>query len=261
MQSGGATSGETYERVVDGASVMLYDPRLVSNLTQAWFEPAHWQAEGALHSVARGRGNTWFVMAPPAAAVNNVGSKIWVLRHYRRGGAMAALMADRYWYRGWEHSRPWREFMLLQAMWREALPVPRVIAARITRTGPWYRGDLVTEAIEGSVTFASCLAAGEIDSSLWFELGLLVARFHAAGACHADLNAHNVLLAENRLWLIDFDRGQRRKPGLWCDSVLVRLRRSLLKIRDGSPNARFDENEWSQVLRGYRQGLELAGSS
>ena len=117
MQSGGATSGETYERVVDGASVMLYDPRLASNLTQAWFEPAHWQAEGALHSVARGRGNTWFVIAPAAAAANTAGSKIWVLRHYRRGGAMAALMADRYWYQGWAQSRPWREFMLLQAMY------------------------------------------------------------------------------------------------------------------------------------------------
>lgn len=239
---------------------MLYDPRLASNLTQAWFDPDHWQSQGALRSVARGRGNTWFVTAPAIAAVDAAGSKIWVLRHYRRGGAMAALMADRYLYRGWEQTRPWREFMLLQAMQREALPVPRVIAARMIRTGPWYRGDLVTEAIDESATFASRLLQGRIDPSLWSKLGHLVARFHAAGICHADLNAHNVLVTDQQLWLIDFDRGTRRPPGLWCDAVLVRLRRSLLKIGDLSPAARFDEQDWVGVLQGYRQGLKGAAA-
>ena len=261
MQVGGATSGESYERVVDGASVMLYDPRLASNLTQAWFDPDHWQAQGAMRSVARGRANTWFVMAPEATAVAATDSKIWVLRHYRRGGAMAALMADRYLYRGWEQTRPWREFMLLQAMQREALPVPRVIAARMTRTGLWYRGDLVTEAIEDSATLASRLLRGLVDRSLWSQLGQLVARFHAAGICHADLNAHNVLVTDQQLWLIDFDRGTRRRPGLWCDAVLVRLRRSLLKIGDLSSEVRFDEQDWVTVLQGYREGLERAGTS
>ncbi|MGA0018818.1 MAG: hypothetical protein ACO3IL_02365 [Steroidobacteraceae bacterium] len=73
MQSGGATSGEKIERVVDGASVMLYDPRWVGNfldlpsaagessrarLLASWFEPDDWRDRGALRGVAQGRGNT-----------------------------------------------------------------------------------------------------------------------------------------------------------------------------------------------------------
>jgi 3-deoxy-D-manno-octulosonic acid kinase len=71
--------------------------------------------------------------------------------------------------------------------------------------------------------------------------------------CHADLNAHNVLLGEGEaVHLIDFDRGRLRKPGLWCDANLVRLRRSLEKVTYGLPPERFTEADWHSLLDGYR---------
>lgn len=258
MESGGAASGVSYERVVEGASVMLYDPRLASNFTATWFDPEYWQAAQALRSVAQGRGNTWFVDAPMARSAT---SKIWVLRHYRRGGGMARILGDRYWYRGWEASRPWREFMLLQSLRAEALPVPQVIGARMTRDGHWYRGDLITEAIKDSVTLASRLLEGTTSETLWWQVGHLVARLHRAGVQHADLNAHNILLAGEQLWLIDFDRSQRRAVGLWCDAVLVRLRRSLLKVSDRSAQAQFSEKDWITVLAAYREGMSVSESA
>lgn len=284
MQSGGATSGEKIERVVDGASVMLYDPRWVGNfldlpsaagessrarLLASWFEPDDWRDRGALRGVAQGRGNTWFVESPipGGEGTQAASSKIWVLRHYRRGGLMAKLWGDRYLFSRDEQTRPWREFELLQTMRTLALPVPTVVAARVERTGRWYRGDLLTEAIEDSHTLASELAQGVVPETRWRELGQLVARFHAVGIHHADLNAHNVLINPEGLWLIDFDRGLQRTPGLWCDAVLARLRRSLLKVCDslnpsdqgsqatlGSPRP-FNDEQWSDVLHGYRDGL------
>lgn len=272
MQSGRATSGGGYKRIVDGAGVMLYDPYLAGNFVQQagsqsgvesgtvlgqWFEPDWWRARGALRSIAQGRGNTWFVESPiPMTEAHDPDtSKIWVLRHYRRGGLMAKLLDDRYRFDRWEQARPWREFELLQLMRGLGLPVPRVVAARVQREGHWYRGDLLTEAIERSYTLASRMQEGDCPEPLWREVGQLIARFHAAGIHHADLNAHNLLISPQGLWLIDFDRGRQRAVGLWCDAVLARLHRSLLKIVDQNPAIRFGDEHWAAVLRGYRDGL------
>ena len=50
---------------------------------------------------------------------------------------------------------------------------------------------------------------------------------------------------------MDFDRGSLRRPGLWCDSNLVRLRRSIEKIADALPPERFSEADWASLLSGY----------
>jgi 3-deoxy-D-manno-octulosonic acid kinase len=54
------------------------------------------------------------------------------------------------------------------------------------------------------------------------------------------------------VYLIDFDRGCLRKPGLWCDANLVRLRRSLEKVTYGLPAEHFTEADWHGLLDGYR---------
>ena len=79
-------------------------------------------------------------------------------------------------------------------------------------------------------------------------------RFHDLGVCHADLNAHNVLLSEETVYLIDFDRCELRKAaGFWRDENLVRLRRSLEKTAYALPRDRFTEADWHGLLDGYRQ--------
>jgi hypothetical protein len=79
--------------------------------------------------------------------------------------------------------------------------------------------------------------------------------------CHPDLNAHNILLVgDDSVYLIDFDRGSLRKPGLWCDSNLVRLRRSLEKITYKLPPEHFSEADWHGLLDGYRQPGGMPGA-
>ena len=82
------------------------------------------------------------------------------------------------------------------------------------------------------------------------DIGATIARFHAVGLHHADLNAHNLLRDASGTWyLIDFDRARFRNPGLWCDDSLVRLRRSLLKVCDAT-GVIFDETWWHALLQG-----------
>ena len=100
---------------------------------------------------------------------------------------------------------------------------------------------------------AECLRTGALSIVTWVGIGRCIRRFHDLGVCHADLNAHNILLSEEAVYLIDFDRCQLRKAGLWRDRNLVRLRRSLEKIAYGLPAERFTEADWHALLDGYRR--------
>jgi 3-deoxy-D-manno-octulosonic acid kinase len=107
--------------------------------------------------------------------------------------------------------------------------------------------------VPGARTLAEDLALGVVPVHEWLEVGRTIARFHRHGVFHADLNAHNILLdGSRRVWLIDFDRGGLREPGLWCDANLARLRRSILKVCDALPAGRFNETLWTALLAGYR---------
>ncbi len=94
---------------------------------------------------------------------------------------------------------------------------------------------------------------GALSIVTWISIGRCIRRFHDFGVCHADLNAHNVLLSEDSVYLVDFDRCELRRAGLWRDANLVRLRRSLEKVTYGLPAERFSEADWHGLLNGYWQ--------
>ena len=236
--------GPGIRREVSGASVMLYEPLAADNFSAYWLEPSWWTSRGAIRGAGHGRGNTWFI---------DEGGRSFALRHYRRGGLAARLSEDRFLYTGELSSRPISEFLLNVRLHALDLPVPAPIAARLQREGATYRGDLITTLIPGATTLAERLSVGAVPVNDWLEVGRTIARFHQHGVYHADLNAHNILLdGAQRVWLIDFDRGAIREPGLWCDANLARLRRSILKVCDALPPGRFNETLWTALLAGYR---------
>jgi 3-deoxy-D-manno-octulosonic acid kinase len=242
--SGRWALGPEVKRGALAGGAMLYDTSRAGNLSAEWFEPQYWRARGALEGGAQGRGMAHFV---------SDGAARYVLRHYRRGGLMARWSADRYAWNNEESTRPFAEWLLTYRLHRAGLPVPAPIGARYVRRGGTYTGDLLTErlAVVGSLT--ECLRTGALSVSTWISVGRCIRRFHDVGLCHADLNAHNVLLSEEAVFLIDFDRAQLRAAGLWRDGNLVRLRRSLEKITWGLPPERFGESDWYALLDGYRQ--------
>lgn len=232
----------------DATGAILFDVAASSQVDHDWFEPEHWRELNALSTQAGGRGGVSVIATPAGDAV---------LRHYRRGGAVAKLMGDRYLWTGADRTRPFREFRLLREIVRLDLPGPAAIAARYCRHGRFYTADLITRRIANARTLAECLAAGELDSELAGKTGELVARFHRAGVWHADLNAHNVLVNADGLHLIDFDRGRMRAPRTgWQQGNLQRLRRSLVKLGAAATgDAAFETAIWRPLQQRYRDTL------
>jgi 3-deoxy-D-manno-octulosonic acid kinase len=232
----------------DAEGAILFDATVSSQVGHEWFAPDYWRERGALRMQSGGRGGVAIIATPVGECV---------LRHYRRGGLIAAMMGDRYLWTGADRTRPFAEFRLLAEIARLELPGPAVVAARYRRHGPFYSADLITRRIDDAQTLADCLAAGRLDGELAEEVGALVARFHRAGVWHADLNAHNVLVTPDALYLINFDRGRLRIPAAaWQQANLQRLRRSLLKLGAAAAGeVAFEETLWQPLL--YRYGRTL----
>lgn len=229
----------------DGA--ILFDAEASSQVDARWFDADDWRAQGALREQAGGRGGVQIVSTPAGACV---------LRHYRRGGFVARVLGDRYLWRGADATRCFAELRLLGAIAQLGLPGPAPVAARYVRSGLYYRADLLTRQIPETQTLAQCLAADRLDATLARAVGAVIARFHRAGIWHADLNAHNVLVSPQGVYLIDFDRGrQRAQSAGWRRANLQRLHRSLVKLgATAADEAVFDATFWQPLMSAYEAG-------
>lgn len=237
--------GPEVKRAEIPGGAFLFDSSRVAP-TADWFEPRWWRERGAVEAEGGGRGNALFLRTD---------ARRLVLRHYHRGGLIGRFVSDRYWWTTEGESRPFAEWAFTYHLRRAGLPVPIPIAARYVRHGRFYRGDLITERVDGARSLESCLFQSALSIEAWVAIGRCLRRFHNLGVCHADLNVRNILLTESvEVYLIDLDRGSLRRPGMWRDTNLVRLRRSIEEVADKTTQDRFTEHDWQSLLDGYRGG-------
>lgn len=222
---------------------ILHDPAAMPEARHELFEPDYWLARHAASVAAGGRGNVLFI---------DDGQHQWVLRHYRRGGLIGKLINDQYLWLGAGATRSFREWRLLAQLRALDLPVPAPVAARHVRSGLGYRADLLTATIPGACTLAQRLAQISMPAADWQRVGQTLARFHAAGVHHADLNANNIVFDERQtVWVLDLDRGRiRTVESEWINAVLARLLRSLNKLHERR-GIHFQMDDWRQLLQAH----------
>jgi 3-deoxy-D-manno-octulosonic acid kinase len=234
---------------------ILYDASRLSKPADELFSPAQWSARSALEQVPGGRSSIALlkVGAWPGLQTHfepGLESGQWVLRHYRRGGLIAKLSQDRYLWAGPERTRSFAEWRLLAKLRALGLPVPAPIAARYVRGLLTYRADLITELLPQTRTLADAITGHDLPEGQWQAIGQTIAAFHRHGVHHADLNAHNILLAQRQpnVYLLDFDRGRIEARGAWEQVVLARLHRSLEKVKGQRADVRFGEQQWRWLM-------------
>jgi 3-deoxy-D-manno-octulosonic acid kinase len=228
-----------------GKQHILYDASLVEHPNAELFDIDMALQDADSISLAKGRGHAVFF---------RYHEHDLVLKHYQRGGKMAALLHDRYFGILCNRSRSFREWRLLEHMRSVDLPVPSPVAARCYKSGLFYRADLITIRINDVITLADYLLESHANSEFWRAIGRCIKKFHDASIYHADLNARNILVNPELpdVHLIDFDRGAIRYLGSsWKAANLARLQRSLLKFTKLNTDFGYSNECWKQLLKGY----------
>jgi 3-deoxy-D-manno-octulosonic acid kinase len=236
-------------------------------------EAAEWAREAlsqhaTLWLAARKRGPEFTLqgraplMVVPGAEATSDGDVLWVIRRYWRGGRMSFL-EDRHLRVG--VSRPLLEAKSSESLRAKGIATPRVIGGAVYAAGVFYRADLVTEFVPGTVELRTLLLSPEEPWRSEVELrlgavakvGALVAQLARAGAQHPDLNAANLLIKRDGTMttpvVIDLDRCRVSDVGVAVEPMVGRLRRSVAKSASamGSP---FPTEAWSILARAAREG-------
>jgi 3-deoxy-D-manno-octulosonic acid kinase len=162
-------------------------------------------------------------------------------------------------YWGLEHTRVYKEFSLMTQLIELGLNVPKPIAAKVSRHGFIYRGDIITEAVSGAKSVLDILIERALNDIEIKKIASTIALFHNKGVYHADLNINNILFDDSgNVFIIDFDRGEIKTPAKkWQQSNMSRLQRSFLKEQSRNSSFHWQENDWQSLSNDYSQ--ELAG--
>ena len=232
-------SNHTIQNIPGGQ--IIFDDELVTEPSAKLFDAAAWGTRATAHS--EGRSTVWRVQVQKGC---------WLLKHYWRGGLVARWVSRRYWFFGFGSTRMIREYRLIADLYDAGLPVPRPVAALTQRhLILFYSGSLLTEYLEGSQSLASRIRSGAANETPWEAVGAMIRRFHDEGVIHNDLNASNILIGPDQIYLIDFDKGRRvtgSSDTIWKEINLRRLRRSLDKLFESDGSI---EDFWARLGEGY----------
>lgn len=163
------------------------------------------------------------------------GEHDWLWRHYRRGGLVARWNADRYRRAPVAQTRAMQEMTLLREMVSMGLPVPHAVAARCVSAGQYYTADIMVGFLPDTRNVAQLLRERPLTDAEWAAVAKAIRQMHDHQIEHTDLNCHNILLnSQGHVWLIDFDKCQRRGGEGWKQKNMNRLHRSLQKESSAS---------------------------
>ena len=174
-----------------------------------------------------------------------VGDEALLLRFHQHGGLLRFLTGDRF----LRAERPFEELLLAERLRAKGIPTPRVVAARIQRTGfCFWRLALVSVREPKTLDAERALLQAEHAQAvrgLLRAMGEFVGRLHRAGLLHVDLHPGNMLvqadwsrLEKPELWILDLDRcrllealGEPERLGMLARLARYALRRPELAAR------------------------------
>lgn len=226
---------------------MIYDPQSFAKVEPQMFTHDYWMQQNSVLGISKGRGITVFFEHQKQA---------FVLRHYLRGGLIGKLIKSRYVNMGYQHSRAWIEFKLLEHMIALDLPVPKPAAAKVSKHGLFYSAEIILHRIANAVDVHQRLTQGKLTKDEWQSIGQTIALFHQHQVFHHDLNIHNIMLdTTGKVWLIDFDKCAVKAGQYWKTANLERLKRSLNKEQARESHYFFNGSGWRHLMSAYHSTI------
>ncbi len=191
-----------------------------------------WAAGTALAD-AKGRGSVQILEVAPGLSV--------VARDYRRGGALRALLPDRFFGK----ERAYRELATLCALRAAGVLAVEPIAALAQGSGPLTRLRLCTRLLADALPLPLFVARQPHRRREAIRAaGRVVAAAFACGLRHPDLHPDNLLVLASarplRVELVDLDRAMLRPPLRPRDRDAMLLRMARYLVRHRLPHSRAD---------------------
>jgi hypothetical protein len=170
-----------------------------------------------------------------------------LVRRFTHGGLLRFVTRERF----TDPARPFRELILASRLRTLGISTPEVLAARARQAGLFgFHLDLVTRRIEGTAALGELWSHPRLSPAARKALARgaarLIASMHACGMVHVDLNARNLIAAQEDLargdapmWVVDLDRCWLEPAPLGAKerlAILRRFYRSFVRLaRGGTP--------------------------
>jgi tRNA A-37 threonylcarbamoyl transferase component Bud32 len=179
-----------------------------------------------------------------------------VVRRYSHGGILRKLTRDLFLF----GSRSFQEVAYTEAVRSCAIPTVEPVAAIHQNVFcPFYRAYLLSREVPNSKDLIQFFKEMIVHPSfpakrkIIHSAALVLRKFHGAGFFHGDLQLKNILVADEGILLIDFDRSYRRKALSDGEKIanILRLNRSAEKwTRKGLPITWRDRFRFFSVYAG-----------
>ena len=184
----------------------------------------------------------------PSIPISNV--KRMIIRHYSHGGLLKALTKDFFLF----GARSFQELAITEEIRSCGIPTIEPIGAihQVTGFPPFYQAYLLTlevpEALN-AIQYLEKMGKNPNRETLRHKRkiighsGLVLRQFHQMSFFHQDLQMKNILVAGDRILIIDFDRSYRKRILSTRERMknLLRLNRSVEKWKClGLPITRTD---------------------
>ena len=160
---------------------------------------------------------------------------------------LGKLIKDHYIFTGWEKTRSYQEFQLLNTLIEADVNVPKPIAAKAVKRTFCYQADLLSQKIPNARDLVAILQEKSLSKETYQKIGNEIRKMHAAQVNHTDLNIHNILIDDKEnVWIIDFDKCHQQKGDDWKQNNWDRLKRSFVK-EVNKRSIHWSGDEWAYL--------------
>ena len=164
-------------------------------------------------------------------------------------GVILNFTKNKYLYLGLKRTRPFKEFLMLKRMHELELPVPRPVSIKLSISGFYYTGKIITEEVLNAVNLKKIIISKKINNQIISNIISVLRNLIQNNIFHSDLNINNILIDESlSIYIIDFDNSFFTKRKTLLIKPLDRLIKSIRKEQENKKLIKSISNLKDEII-------------